>query len=143
MAHTPVQPLSVKPRKPVAPTLFDRAVETPTREARSKWVTGLLVSDVFGRQKQMAGRVRVTDGQVEHLVTSLASRGGTMTSPALASAMGLPEHRLVGLLAVMQRILNVEGYPILDRQESSDTVTLNVQLLKKQFELGDKGDVSP
>jgi len=85
----------------------------------------------------MAGRVLVTNEQIGRLVTPLANRGGTMTGRALASAMSLPEHRLAGLLAVVQRILNVEGYPILDCQESSDTVVLNVQLLKKQFELED------
>jgi hypothetical protein len=85
----------------------------------------------------MAGRARVTDEQIESVVMSLANRGGTMTSAALAGTMGLPAHRLSGMLAVMQRILNVEGYPIIDRQESSDTVVLNIQLLKKQFELSE------
>ena len=41
-----------------------------------------------------------------------------------------------GLLAVMQRLLNVEGYAILDRQDAANTVVLNIPLLKKQFELG-------
>jgi hypothetical protein len=35
----------------------------------------------------------------------------------------------------MQRLLNVEGYAILDRQDASNTVVLNVPLLRKQFEL--------
>ena len=35
----------------------------------------------------------------------------------------------------MQRLLNVEGYAILDRQDVANTVVLNVPLLKKQFEL--------
>ena len=55
---------------------------------------------------------------------------------SLAGAIGVPEHRLPGLLAVMQRLLNVEGYAILDRQDAANTVVLNVPLLKKQFELG-------
>jgi hypothetical protein len=59
-----------------------------------------------------------------------------MTATALAAAIEEPEHRLPGLLAVMQRLLNVEGYPILDRQDAANTVVLNVPLLKKQFELG-------
>lgn len=60
-----------------------------------------------------------------------------MTSAALAGVIGLPEHRLNGLLALMQRLLNVEGYAILDRQDAANTVVLNVALLKKQFELGE------
>jgi hypothetical protein len=129
--------LSTKPKKPVAPTLFDPETEAPTPSARPEWVKGLLASEVLTRQKQMAGRARVTDDQIESVVMSLANRGGTMTGAALASAMGLTAHRLSGMLAVMQRILNVEGYPILDRQEASDTVVLNIQLLKKQFELSE------
>lgn len=60
-----------------------------------------------------------------------------MTETALASQLGLPAHRLSGLLAMLQRIINVDGYLILDRKESSDTVVLNDKLLKKQFELED------
>ena len=58
-----------------------------------------------------------------------------MTAPALAGAVEVPEHRLPGLLAATQRLLNVEGYAILDRQDAANTVVLNVPLLKKQFEL--------
>jgi len=58
-----------------------------------------------------------------------------MTATALACAVGEPEHRLPGLVVVIQRLLNVEGYAILDRQDAANTVTLNVPLLKKQFEL--------
>jgi len=126
-----------KPKKPVAPTLFDQPAEatSPKAEPEAAWVTDLLASELFARQKQMAGRVRVTDDQVASVLLALASRGGTMTEPALASTLRLPAHRLGGLLAVLQRIINIEGYMILDRQESSDTVVLNDKLLRKQFEL--------
>ena len=127
----------VKTKKPTTPTLFDQAAETPTPVGGPGWVKDLLASEVLIRQKQMAGRARVTDEQIENVVMSLANRGGTMTRAALASAMGLSAHRLSGRLALMLRILNVEGYPILDLQESSGTVILNIQLLKKQFELSD------
>ena len=87
-------------------------------------------------QKRLAGRVSIDDVTVKRLLAALASRGGSMTTAALSGAMGVPEHRLPGLLAVMQRLLNVEGYAILDRQDAANTVVLNVLLLKKQFELG-------
>ena len=60
-----------------------------------------------------------------------------MTIPALAGAVEVAEHRLPGLLAEVQRLLNVEGYAILDRQDAANTVVLNIPLLKKQFELGE------
>jgi hypothetical protein len=79
--------------------------------------------------------VRIDDTTLRRLLVALATRGGSMTTPALAGAIEVAEHRLPGLLAVMQRLLNVEGYAILDRQDAANTVVLNVPLLKKQFEL--------
>ena len=58
-----------------------------------------------------------------------------MTVPALARELGVPAFRFRGLLAAVQRLLNVEGYPVLIRDETSNTAELNVDLLKKQFEL--------
>jgi hypothetical protein len=43
--------------------------------------------------------------------------------------------RLRGLLAVMQRVLNIDGFAVLTRDEASDTVDLNRELLKRQFDL--------
>lgn len=47
----------------------------------------------------------------------------------------MPTFRLRGWIASAQRLLNVEGYAILGRDEPSDTITLNIDLLKRQFEL--------
>jgi hypothetical protein len=118
------------------PTLFEK-LETPVTATATEesWIKALLQSEVFAVQKRLAGRVRIDDALLQRLLLALVSRGGSMTAPALAGAIEVPEHRLPGLLAVMQRVLNVEGYAILDRQEAANTVVLNVLLLKKQFEL--------
>jgi hypothetical protein len=58
-----------------------------------------------------------------------------MTSVALARALEFPPVRLPGLLAKAERILNVDGYDALRRDEASDTVELNRDLLLKQFDL--------
>jgi hypothetical protein len=119
------------------PTLFDQPKAPAVAPAPAEpWVEALLQSDVFAVQKRLAGRARIDDVMLRRLLVALVSRGGSMTAPALAGALGVPEHRLPGLLAVMQRLLNVEGYAILDRQDAANTVVLNVPLLKKQFELG-------
>ncbi|MFQ5473794.1 MAG: BREX-2 system phosphatase PglZ, partial [Dehalococcoidia bacterium] len=139
-APQPVSTPTTEPTKPLSkkieePTLFD---PPPVVEAAptAAWITELLNSEVLVSQKQRAGRVPIEDRMLRELLEALASRGGSMTASALASATGTPEHRLSGLLAVMQRVLNVEGYAILDRQDVSNTVVLNITLLKKQFELG-------
>ena len=58
-----------------------------------------------------------------------------MTSVALARALEFPALRLPGLLAKVQRVLNIDGYAVLSRDDASDTVELNRELLLKQFDL--------
>jgi hypothetical protein len=131
------QPLRPAKGKTPPPTLFDQPRVPAVAPAPAEpWIKALLQSDVFAVQKRLAGRVPIDDVTLQSLLANLVSRGGKMTATALAGALGVPEHRLPGLLAVMQRLLNVEGYAILDRQDAANTVVLNVPLLKKQFELG-------
>ena len=63
------------------------------------------------------------------------ARGGKLTSVALARALEFPALRLPGLLAKAQRMLNIDGYAVLSRDDASDTVELNRELLLKQFDL--------
>ena len=58
-----------------------------------------------------------------------------MTSAALARVLNCPPIRLRGLLAIAQRVLNIDGYAVLTREEASDTVELNRELLRRQFDL--------
>ena len=69
------------------------------------------------------------------LLMALDRSGGKLTSTALARAIDYPMLRLRGLLAVMQRILNIDGYAVLTRDETSDSVELNRGLLLRQFDL--------
>jgi len=134
VAEQPVRP--IKGKIP-PPSLFDQPKAPAVVPVQAEpWIAALLQCEVFAVQKKLAGRVRIDDMMLQRLLVTLVSRGGSITAPALAGAIGVPEHRLPGLLAVMQRLLNVEGYAILDRQEAANTVVLNVPLLKKQFELG-------
>jgi hypothetical protein len=63
----------------------------------------------------------------------------------MAQHLGLPELRIAGMIAAMRRILNVDGYAVLDFEEplgsigeSSGTICLNINLLRTQFGLDDK-----
>lgn len=127
------------PKKKATLPLFDKVPQRPhaKQAAEETWIKTLLESEVFALQKTRAGRVPIDDAKVARLLATLAGRGGSMTFAALAGAIGEAEHRLPGFLAVVQRLLNVEGYAILDRQDAANTVVLNIALLKKQFELGE------
>ena len=59
-----------------------------------------------------------------------------MTSTALSRSVNYPAIRLRGLIAVMQRVLNIDGFAVLTRDDASDTVALNRELLRRQFDLG-------
>ncbi len=95
----------------------------------------LIASDAYKAQRSFVERVPLKDEQVKSLVSSLAARGGKMTGNALAGDLGIPEFRLRGFIAAAQRILNVDGYPVLHLDEPTRTVELNMELLKRQFEL--------
>ena len=85
----------------------------------------------------MAGRKPPEDELVGKLILALDTHGGKLTSPALAVKVGVPAFRLPGTLAVVQRVLNVEGYSILTKDEASDSVELNRDLLFTQFEISE------
>jgi hypothetical protein len=112
------------------PAAVDTAVVTTPQ-----WVHRLLKSPVFDEQKQLAGRGIPTDDVLAKFLSTLDRRGGKLTSIALARALAFPEMRLPGLLAKVQRILNVDGYAVLNRDDASDTIELNRDLLLKQFDL--------
>lgn len=131
-----VETPQVRKVKLEAPTLFDAEKPVPAAESQHEpWIRSLLKCEVFACQKTLVGRAPIDEKILQRLLMALSSRGGSMTTPALAIAIGMAEHRLSGLIAVLQRLLNVEGYAILDRQDAANTVSLNVALLKKQFDL--------
>ena len=54
----------------------------------------------------------------------------------VAQHIGVSALRVDGLIASMQRVLNVESYAVLS-VDSSQTLRLNLPLLREQFRLGD------
>jgi hypothetical protein len=90
---------------------------------------------VFEDQKRLGGRGVPADDVLAKLLSALDERGGKMTSVALARTLAFPAVRLPGLLAKAERIFNVDGYDVLRRDDTSDTVELNRDLLLKQFDL--------
>jgi hypothetical protein len=137
-AAVPATPAS--PKRDVAESLLDwREEDAPAAGERGKplaWVAALLKSSVFEEQKKLAGRAfPKNENVVEKLLVALDRNGGKMTSAALAKAIAYPPMRLGGLLAVCQRVLNLDGYDVIRRDEDSDTIELNLPLLRRQFEL--------
>ena len=141
------KPATPRPRpKPAKPKesmpLFDgpeqiRGAGGPTGggASESELVAKLCESPIFQEQKSLSGRFLPPEGVFRDVLTVLDGRGGKLTSAALARSVNYPPMRLRGLLAVMQRVLNIDGFAVLTRDDASDTVELNRELLKRQFEL--------
>jgi PglZ domain len=135
----PVTPKGLGPLFDSVPE--DRVVVQPTavggtpEETVPAWITALLASPILAEQKRLAGRTVPADEIIIKLLNTLDCHGGKLTATALTRAIEYPSLRLRGLLAVMQRVLNIDGYAVLTRDEASDTIELDRDLLCRQFDL--------
>ena len=103
-----------------------------TGETLGRLVVG---SAVYSAQRAVTGRLIVTDDQVAKLVDTLVAGSGRISEVLAATAVGLNTIRLRGALAQMQQLLNVEGYAVLGTDATSRAVTLDIALVKEQFEI--------
>jgi hypothetical protein len=143
-AETPraaASPVPVRGPRPAEPTvaiqgnLFAPSAASSDAERHPDWIGRLLGSAVFQTQRRLAGRVAPNDRVVEACLNALEAHHGHMTRHGLAQALGQPDFRMRGLLAGLQRLLNVDGYQVVAVDETSGTIELNRQLLNKQFQL--------
>ena len=139
---SPEAPTTIRREPPQ--TLFDVAEQIaatqpqvpPTLAAVAPgWLPALLASPIYQTQRQQTARLGMDDERVMAMLGALAERGGRMTRAALGQRLGVAPVRLVGLLAALRRLLNVDGVAVLDVDDDGETVSLNVPLLKVQFEI--------
>lgn len=70
---------------------------------------------------------------VARLIDALAQSGGRLTATEAATAVGESPVRMSGYLAHVARLLNVDGYAVLQTKDDGRTVELNSELLRQQF----------
>jgi hypothetical protein len=118
-------------------TLFDleptRVSATPATAARPALVDALLASDVYAQRR--GTRAPLPDDRVAALLSVLLARGGRATMDTLAAQAGIPAHRIGGVVTALRKLLQVEGYPVLDIDADGRTVKLDEALLIEQFHL--------
>jgi hypothetical protein len=74
------------------------------------------------------------DAKIAALIDALAAAGGRLTIPEAAAAVSEPPVRLTsGYLAAVARLLNVDGYPVLQLKDVGKMVEVNEHLLRQQF----------
>jgi hypothetical protein len=116
-------------------TLFEDAAGRGAETAREDWIAHLLRSPVFAAQRRVAGRRAADDQCVRALLATLEAHHDRLARRVLEQVLGAPAFRLRGILAGVQRLLNVDGYQVLTVDDISGTVALNRQLLNTQFQL--------
>src|SRR5699024_5216424 len=118
-----------------SPTLFDEVEPEPT--TGSDLAAEVVASATYAEQRSRAARVSLTDEKITALLRLLIAAPGHRADPSsVASALGVAKVQLAGALPMVQRLLNVEQYPVLDRDPDGATVVLDVELLKEQFGVG-------
>jgi len=114
------QPKSVEPVQPAVTT---------------DWIDRLLTSQAYKDQKEFVRRHAPDDELVRRCLVALDAQGGIMTPVAFSKAADVAAGRLDGLIALVQRLLNVDGYEILTLSRTENRIELNVTKLKRQFDL--------
>jgi hypothetical protein len=110
------------------------AVPPARAEAASPVPAAVLKSAAYVAQKKTAGRVSVTDEQVRALLAALLAAASRRLPPALAATvLTVSPVTLRGAVLHAQKLLNVEGYPVLRVDADGATVILDEGLLREQF----------
>jgi hypothetical protein len=130
------------------PTLFDnlpeenrpskgppKALEPVRLTTGAAWLERLFASQAYKSQKAFVRRHAPEDELVRRCLATLNAQGGIMTPAAFSKAADVPAGRLDGLIARIQRLLNVDGYEILTISRTENRIELNVLKLKRQFDL--------
>ena len=133
LAPTPAT--TTKPEKAVEGLdLFEQAGKKAA-SAGADWIQALLTCPIYLEQAKLAVRGAPADDLMAKLLKGFDSRGGSAIKQALAQELGMPPFRVDGLIQNVSRILNVDGYEVIVFDRASDTITLNVGLLRTQFDL--------
>ncbi|MFG2052815.1 BREX-2 system phosphatase PglZ [Micromonospora sp. NPDC048930] len=97
-------------------------------------VKALLASDIFKAQHSLTPR-KLDLGKVEAALQALVDAKGVLSLAVLAQQAGELPARAGGFVATLQRIFNVDNYPVLSLIDDGRTVRLDVSLLRTQFGL--------
>ncbi len=67
------------------------------------------------------------------MCSALVDANGVLPTVLVAERATEQPARAVGFVTTLQRIFNVDNYPVLSLEDGSRTVRLNIPLLRKQF----------
>lgn len=95
-------------------------------------VDRLLAGEIFQTQQTLTPRKMPRD-KVRGALLGLLDNNGVLPAVVVAERAGEQPGRAVGFVTTLQRILNVENFPVLSLVDDGRTVRLDVNLLCEQF----------
>lgn len=99
-------------------------------------VDAVIKSRVYAAQVALAGRARPSDGQLREALTALLGDSARRRPMSVVTASMASGPGVRGAFAMLQRVLNVEGYPVLGVDPDGTTAVLDEELLREQFQIG-------
>ncbi|MFJ2189921.1 BREX-2 system phosphatase PglZ [Kitasatospora sp. NPDC087861] len=126
---------------PAKPTDGQELVEE-TREAAvtstpahgPSFGTKLVASETFRFQRKFVRR-SLEPAVMAAVVDALVAADGVLSLTAVAAAAGKAGRNADGFAATLQRLMNVEGYPVLEFSDNGTRLRLNVPLAAEQFQV--------
>jgi hypothetical protein len=103
----------------------------PARSLGSRVVSG----ETYAAQRAYVRRPP-EPAVIAAVLDALAAADGTLSLAAVAAAAGRAGRNPDFLAATLERLLNVEGYPVLSIVDGGRRVRLDIPLLREQFGLG-------
>lgn len=114
---------------PGAPGAPEAASTVPV----APWMAALERSPVYEIQLGAIARGRPDPERIRAALAALNARGGVASFAAVGAGTGMPASRVGGFLATLARLLNVDGFGVLDVDPTAQEARLDEQLLIDQF----------
>ena len=128
-------PQSVAARPPTKRKADEASGDLFVPRQASGLADALLASSIFGHQQARMGRVALDPQRLAALVRTLEEGGGRARVEKLARAIEMPVVRMRGVVSILQRTLNIDGFPVVTFEQATGTVLLDLPLLRTQFQL--------
>jgi hypothetical protein len=136
---TMVPPQTGQPRKATGTSTQGEGLfeidDVPPSTLPAGLVEAVLASTTYAEQKKMAGRRALDDRTTAAVLRALVDRGGRAHQDTVAAAAAIPTADVGQVFAAVRRLLNVDGYGVIELDTDGVTLRLDEQLLREQFDI--------
>jgi hypothetical protein len=110
------------------------APEPPaSSHAAAPWLDAVMASETYALQQGAISRGKPSEESIRAALVALHARGGVASFGVIAQATGMGLGRIPGFLAILVRLLNVDGFGVLTVDSTALEARLDQPLLVSQF----------